>query len=100
MPWKATQTQTDGKQISKSNEEQKNTHDPTPTGSLMGRRLGIERLLEAVEAAERLIDGVLERAGLEDTAAAALVGGRRHVLPEERVVDVAWRLSVSLAAIG
>ena len=54
-----------------------------PAGALHAERVGVEGLLELLEAAEGLAEGV----GQVARGLAAAVG--RHVLPEHRVVDVA-----------
>ena len=68
----------------------KGTYNPAPAGALDGGGGGVELLLEVVERAEGLDNGVLERAVAERAAVALALGGRaREVLPEEGVVDVA-----------
>ena len=64
------------------------THKPAPSTSLNRQRRSIELLLEVVNAAPRLVDRILERSRSDLPAIAALIGRRREVLPEQRVVDV------------
>jgi hypothetical protein len=50
---------------------------------------GVELLLERIERPKGLHDGIPEDTRLQGTTVTlALIGGRREVLPEERVVDV------------
>lgn len=72
------------------------THEPAPAGALDGRGGRVELLLEVVERAEGLRDGLLEGAVTESTTVALALGGRaREVLPEEGVVDVTCVAAVS-----
>ena len=66
-------------------------HQPRPPTALNPRQRTIELLLERIQAAIRVVDGLAQRArrGL----AAALARGRQ-VLPEQRVVDVAAAVEV------
>jgi hypothetical protein len=65
------------------------TYQPAPSGTLDTCRGGIELLLERFERTEGLVNGILERTRLQGTTVTLpLAGGRREVLPEERVVDV------------
>lgn len=50
---------------------------------------GVELLLEVLEAAKGLVNGILERAGSKFAAIPLpLRGSRSEVVPEERVVNV------------
>jgi hypothetical protein len=63
--------------------------EPSPAGSLDTQGSGVELLLEVIERAESLLDGLLERTVLEDTTVTLVSGSRGgEVLPEQRVVDV------------
>lgn len=65
------------------------TYEPAPAGTLDTGSGGVEFLLEVVEGAESLSDGLLERTVGEDTTVALTLGlGTSKVLPEERMVDV------------
>jgi hypothetical protein len=66
-------------------------YQPRPSTSLHTRKRCVELLLERVQAAVALINGLAESACWGLTA--ALVGGRQ-VLPEERVVEVAAAVEV------
>ena len=69
----------------------RDTYKPAPARALNAGGGGVELLLEGVEGAEGLDDGALERAILETTTVTLALGGSgREVLPEERVVDVAF----------
>jgi len=68
--------------------------EPAPPRALDAEGRGIELLLEGIEATKVAVDGLLEGPILEDAAVAALGGGRREVLPEERVVDVATAIEL------
>lgn len=61
------------------------THEPAPARALDAGSGSVEFLLEVVEAAKGLVDGILERARLE---LAACTCSRGEVLPKEGVVDV------------
>jgi len=68
----------------------KHTHEPSPAGALDPSSSGVKLLLQVINTAERLINGDLERASFQHAAVALpLRGGRREVLPEQGVVDVA-----------
>ena len=68
------------------------THKPSPARALDTESRGSELSLEVLERTEGLDDGILEWTVTEDTASAlALGGGRREILPEERVVDMSWK---------
>lgn len=68
----------------------KHTHEPSPAGALDPSSSGVKLLLEVINTAERLINGDLERASFQHAAVALpLRRGRREVLPEQGVVDVA-----------
>ena len=72
--------------------------EPAPAGALDGRSGGVELLLEGIEGAPLLDDGLLEGAVAEGAAVAlALRRGGREVLPEERVVDVPCGAAASIA---
>ena len=74
------------------------THEPAPAGALDGRSGGVELLLEGVEGAPLLDDGLLEGTVTEGAAVALALGrGGREVLPEERVVDVTCGAAASIA---
>lgn len=59
--------------------------EPAPTGALDGGDSSVEARLQVVERAKVTLDGLLEGAIVELSAALL---GRGKVLPEERVVDV------------
>lgn len=60
--------------------------EPSPSRALDGSGSGVEFLLETVEPAKVLVDGLLERSVFEGAASCA---GGCEVLPEEGVVYVA-----------
>jgi hypothetical protein len=66
-------------------------HQPRPSAALDTRQRSVELLFEGVEAAVAVVDGCGQLSGRGLTA--ALVG-RRQVLPEQRVVDVATAVEV------
>lgn len=67
------------------------TYEPSPAGTLDAEGRSVELLLEVIEAAEGLLDGLLQGAVLElASGALALLGGRSEVGPEQGVVDVAY----------
>jgi hypothetical protein len=70
---------------------------PRPATALDARERRVELLLECVEAAVAVVDGLAQRTcwGL----AAALAGGRQ-VLPEQRVVEVAAAVEVDQGLQG
>lgn len=75
-------------------------YHPAPAGALDARGGGVERLLQVVEAAERLVDSLLERAVVQLSAVALALRRRgRKVRPEEGVVDVSWRGLASVCII-
>ena len=76
--------------LSRREEVEEKTYKPAPSRALYTRRGGVERSHEGVVGAPLLDDELLERAVVQHAASAlALRGGRREVLPEEGVVDVA-----------
>ena len=72
-------------------------HQPCPATTLDARKRRVELLLERVKAAIAVVDS--SRQGARRGLAAALVG-RREVLPEEAVVDVAAAVEVDQGLQG
>jgi len=66
-------------------------HQPRPPTSLDPRQRRVELLFETIQAAIALVD---RRRKLSRRGLAAALAGRREVLPEERVVDVATAVEV------
>ena len=92
--------ETKRKQKQNKNQGERGTYKPTPAGTLDTKSSGVELLLEGVDRAPLGDDSLLERAVLEHTAVALTTNsGRGEVLPEEGVVDVAYRAGESTSEV-
>jgi len=74
---------------------------PSPSRPLNTKSGSVELLLEVVEAAKRLVNGVLQRTGLQNASISLVLRcSRGKVLPEQRVVDMSTAVELESSLEG
>ena len=67
------------------------TNEPSPSRPLDTKSGSVELLLEDIETAKRLVNGILQRTGLQSASIALVLRcSRGKILPEQRVVDMSY----------
>lgn len=73
------------------------THEPAPAGTLNSEGRSVELGFEIVETAKVLVDGILKRPIVQNTASALSLACRGpKVLPEKGMINVACQTEVNV----